>query len=95
MLKTSFRLPEETLQKLAQMAERCHNGNRTAALTEAVERYARAVLDPVQPVGWISVRVNAKPRCAKCHNPIDGPGFVLLSSDGAIATAAHCSKCAR
>ncbi len=94
MLKTSYRLPEETVHALAEMADKCHNGNRTAALVEAVERYRRAVLDPVQAVGWLSIRVN-KARCSRCKNPIDGSGYVQFSSDGRIDPAVHCSKCAK
>lgn len=96
MVKTSYRIPDETQQALAALADQCHNGNRTAALVEAIRRYQEAIFtEPVQAVGWVQIRVNAKTRCAKCHNPIDGPGFVQLGSDGRIDPKPHCGKCAK
>jgi hypothetical protein len=95
MVKTSFRLSEETVQALAQIADQCHNGNRTAALAEAIQRYQQSLF--AQPVGWVQLRVQGKVRCTKCNNAIDGqaPAFARLEPDGRVSSALLCGKCTR
>ncbi len=96
MVKTSFRMAEETRQALAQLAEKYHNGNATAALAEAVQRYHASAFDEVKILGWVAVREYGKARCAKCKNPIDGPqAFVTLEAGGVVGGKLHCQKCAK
>jgi hypothetical protein len=96
MVKTSFRLAEETRQALAQLGEKYHNGNATAALAEAIQRYYAATLEEVKILGWVAVREYGKARCAKCKNPLDGaPAFVTLEASGRVGGELHCAKCAR
>lgn len=95
MVKTSYRLPEETMQALVQIADKCHNGKRTAALVEAVRRYQEALLGQVEIVGWVAVRVAAKARCSRCNGSIPERGFVTLAAGGRIVGELLCEKCAK
>jgi hypothetical protein len=99
MVKTSFRLPDDAAQRLAQLADKCHNGNRTAALLEALRRYEQITFPesaPVETIGWVNViRLAGKPHCGKCNAPIDSPGYARLGADGSIDGRLFCAKCAK
>ena len=99
MVKTSFRLPEDAVQRLAKLADKRHNGNHTAALLEALRRYEEITFPEsasVETIGWVHViRLTGKPRCEKCGNPIEPPGYAKLGADGSIEGRLYCAKCAK
>jgi hypothetical protein len=93
MEKTSYRLPEEVANHLAELAKSCHNGNKTAAICAAIEKAYQSQFG--ETLGWVSVRPNGKVRCGGCNNPIEQNGFIKLQSGGKLEGRLFCSRCAK
>jgi uncharacterized protein with PIN domain len=94
MQKTSFRIPEEVSTKLEELAKKCHNGNKSAALCAAIEKAFLSEFS--QSVGWVSIRVREKAfRCKGCNNPIEQTAFTRLLGNGQLEGGLFCGKCAK
>ena len=91
----SFRLPEQKLGLLREIAERNHGGNQTQALIEAINRYHRE-LEPASVQGYIRIdRVKDLDReagCPGCGQSRRPGRWVAIRSDGTVK-GVFCDDC--
>jgi len=83
----SFRLPEQELKFLKEIAARRHRNNQTQALLEAIHRY-HDVLHPPSVQGYVRIdrvnRPNGPEDCQGCRQPDASGAWVAVYSNGTV-----------
>jgi hypothetical protein len=83
----SFRIPEEDLKRLDEIAESRHANNKTQALLEAIDRYYKD-LHPPSLQGYVQLdrpnNRNGNSDCQRCNQSKDTGLWIGVYSDGTI-----------
>lgn len=82
----SYRLPEEKLALLKEIAGREHEGNQTQAVLEAIDRYYQQLNPPVLQ-GYIQLdRVSngGEEDCSGCNRPQSKEAWIAVYSNGSV-----------
>ncbi len=92
----SFRLPQDQLDQLKQLASRRHDDNQTQALLEAIDRYYQD-LNPPRLQGYVRLdrvsRGSAR-TCANCERSAVEANWLAVYSNGTVK-GSLCDECAQ
>jgi hypothetical protein len=93
----SFRLPEQELGFLKEIAARKHGNNQTQALLAAIDRYHEE-LHPPALQGYVRIdrlkKADGRGDCTSCRQPDASGAWVAIYSNGTVR-GVLCDKCVR